>query len=162
MERTARMLAVAVIGFAFWFVLSGSTAPLTLGIGALSALAVAWWNRDLELLSEALRWSPRFIAYLPWLLKEIWLSAIAVMKVVLDPKLPVDPTVVTIPTALRGGLTRTTFANSITLTPGTITIDVDGGTFLVHAITRDSASGLEVESSEMLRRVAAVFGERAR
>jgi hypothetical protein len=39
---------------------------------------------------------------------------------------------------------------------------VDGGTFLVHAITRDSASGLEVESSEMLRRVAAVFGERAR
>lgn len=162
MERTARMLAVAVLGFAFWFILSGSTAPLTLGIGALSVIAVAWWNRDLEILSDALRWAPRFIAYLPWLLKEIWLSAIAVMKVVLDPKLPVDPAVVTIPTALRGALARTTFANSITLTPGTITIDVEDGTFLVHAITRDSASGLEMEESEMLGRVAEIFGERPR
>ncbi len=162
MERTARMLAVAVLGFAFWFILSGSTAPLTLCLGALSAVGVAWWNRDLELLSEALRWAPRFIAYLPWLLKEIVLSAIQVTKIVLDPKLPADPAVVTIRTALRGDLARTTFANSITLTPGTITIDVADGEFLVHAITRDSASGLEIETSEMLTRVAAVFGERPR
>ncbi len=162
MERTARMASVATLGFVFWFMLSGSTAPLTLSLGVLSALLVAWWNRELELVSDALRWAPRFIAYLPWLLKEIWLSALGVMKVVLDPSLPADPTVVRISTGLRGGLARTTFANSITLTPGTITIDVEDGVFLVHAITRDGAAGLEAEDCEMLRRVAALFGERAR
>jgi multicomponent Na+:H+ antiporter subunit E len=162
MERTARTLAVAALGFGFWFVLSGSTAPLTLGLGALCALAVAWWNRDLERLSEALRWSPRFVAYLPWLLREIVLAALGVMRVVLDPRLPVDPVLLRIPTGLRGDFARTTFANSITLTPGTITVDVVGGEFLVHALTPQSASGLEAESSKMLRRVAALFGETQR
>jgi multicomponent Na+:H+ antiporter subunit E len=155
-----RTLILFVVGFAFWFVLSGSTAPLTLALGASSALAVAWWNRDLELVTEALRHSLRVLAYLPWLLKEIVVSAIGVMRIVLDPRLPIDPALVRVVTDLRSDLARTTFANSVTLTPGTFTVDVENGVFVIHALTRSGAAGLVVEGAEMVRRVAHAFRER--
>lgn len=161
MRPATRTLILTLVGFAFWFVLSGSTAPLTLALGAASAFAVAWSNRDLELVTDALRYSGRVVAYLPWLLKEIVVSAIQVMRIVLDPRLPVDPVLVRVVTGLQSDLARTTFANSVTLTPGTFTVDAENGEFVIHALTRAGAAGLVGEEAEMVRRVAHVFRERS-
>jgi multicomponent Na+:H+ antiporter subunit E len=147
-------LVVFLVCFAFWLALSGSTAPLSLALGALSSAAVAWANRDLELVSLVVRVAPGFLAYLPWLLKEIAVAGIQVARLVLDPRLPVDPVVVRFDTTLAGDLARTTFANSITLTPGTVTLDVDGPTFVVHALTRGMA---DLPGGAMERRITAVF-----
>lgn len=150
------MPLVFCVCFAFWLALSGSVAPLHLALGALSSAAVAWVNRDLEMVSVATRIAPRFLVYLPWLLKEIVVANIQVTRLVLDPRLPVDPVLVRFDTTLSGDLARTTFANSITLTPGTVTLDVEGPEFVVHAVTRAMA---DLAGGAMERRIAAVFEE---
>jgi multicomponent Na+:H+ antiporter subunit E len=126
-------------------------------LGVVASAAVAWVNRHDEALSELLAWSPRLLAYLPWLLREIWTANLQVVRLVLDPRLPIDPVVVRLPTRYTTDLARTALANSITLTPGTITVDVDGETLVVHAITR--AGGEDVAAGGMARRVGRVFGD---
>jgi multicomponent Na+:H+ antiporter subunit E len=74
---------------------------------------------------------------------------------VLDPRLPVDPVVVRFKTRLTSDLAVTAFANSITLTPGTVTVDVEEREFVVHALTPQTPAGF----AGMERRVAEAFGE---
>jgi multicomponent Na+:H+ antiporter subunit E len=150
------MLVVFFVCLTFWLALSGSFAPMHLALGAVSSAAVAWMNRDLEMVSFAARIAPRFLIYLSWLLKEIVIANIQVTRLVLDPRLPVDPVVVRFDTTLSGDLARTTFANSITLTPGTVTLDVEGQEFVVHAVTRTMA---DLAGGQMERRIGAVFEE---
>jgi multicomponent Na+:H+ antiporter subunit E len=148
---------VFVVCLGLWLVLSGHPTPLHLAQGVLSAALVAYLNRDLEAVSGSVRCCPRFLAYLPWLLKEIVVANVQVVRIVLDPRLPADPVLLRVPTRLSGDLAVTTFANSITLTPGTITVDVDGSELVVHALvaqTPESFAGME-------QRVAEVFGDRA-
>ena len=142
---------------ALWVLLSGHVAPLDLAMGVAASALVAFANRDIEGVSEMLRWSPRLIAYLPWLLKEIWIANLQVVKLVLDPALPVDPVIVRLRTRLSSDLARTTLGNSITLTPGTITLDVDGEELVVHALTR--GGGAAVMAGGMARRVGRMFGD---
>lgn len=149
-------LLVFLVCFGLWLLLSGSVAPLHVALGAVAAAAVTWMNRDLELVSPAARVSPRFLGYLPWLLKEIVVANIQVARLVLHPRLPIDPVVVRFDTVLTGELARTTFANSITLTPGTVTLDVEGPEFLVHGITPEVA---DLAGGPMERRIARVFHE---
>ena len=78
----------------FWFLLSGHVGPLDLIFGVAASAAVAWINRRDEALSDLLAWTPRLLAYLPWLLREIWVANIQVVRLVLDPRLPIDPVVV--------------------------------------------------------------------
>ena len=151
-----RMLAVFLACFLLWLALSGVTALPYVVAGAVAAGIVAWMNRRDELLSDVLRRLPHLLRYAPWLLAEIVKANVAVARLVLDPRLPIDPAVVTITTRLTSPLARTTFANSITLTPGTITLDADGTALTIHAITRTMA---DLAGSPMERRVAAVFGE---
>ena len=140
-----------------WILLSGHLSALDLVMGVAASGLVTFANRDIEGVSEILRWTPRLLAYLPWLLKEIWIANIQVVKLVLDPALPIDPVVVRIRTRFSSDLARTTLGNSITLTPGTITLDVDGEDFLVHAIT--AAGGADVAAGGMARRVGGIFGD---
>jgi multicomponent Na+:H+ antiporter subunit E len=149
------MVLVFSVCFAFWLALSGSLAPLPLTLGVVSSAAVAWANRDLEMVSLAVRVSPRFLAYIPWLLKEIVVANLQVARLVLDPRLPIDPVIVRFETRLATDLGRTTFANSITLTPGTVTVDVEEREFVVHALTPQTPAGF----AGMERRVAEAFGE---
>ena len=142
---------------ALWVLLSGHVAPLDLAMGVAASALVAFANRDIEGVSEMLRWSPRLVAYLPWLLKEIWVANLQVVKLVLDPALPIDPVIVRVRTRFSTDVARTTLANSITLTPGTITLDVEGEEFIVHAIT--SGGGADVIAGGMARRVGSVFGD---
>jgi multicomponent Na+:H+ antiporter subunit E len=152
-----RFLLVFLGCLVFWFVLAGHFEVLDVVMAVLASAAVARVNRRDEALSEMLARMPGLLAYAPWLLREIWTANVQVVKLVLDPSLPIDPVVIQVPMRYSSDLARTTFANSITLTPGTITLDVDGDTLIVHAITRAGAADLL--AGTMARRVGRVFGD---
>jgi multicomponent Na+:H+ antiporter subunit E len=97
----------------------------------------------------------RFLMYLPWLLYQIVLSTLHVTFLALHPKMKdqIDPTIVTFKTTLKTDIAKVALANSITLTPGTITIRVVDQVFHVHAISRKAAAGLPGEMEERLAKV---------
>lgn len=146
-----------VVCVLFWLVLSGHFTPLYIGFGIAAAGLVTWLNRREEIVSEVVRALPGLATYAPWLLWQIVQSNLQVARVVLHPRLPIDPAVVRVRTALRRDLAVATYANSITLTPGTVTVDIEGDELVVHALTRDSAAALA--DGEMGRRVGRVYGE---
>ncbi|MBI2219004.1 MAG: Na+/H+ antiporter subunit E [Candidatus Rokubacteria bacterium] len=151
-------LLVFAIYFLLWLLLSGHFGPIEVGLGIVASAAVWMFTRDFEAWSSVLRVAPRFMAYLPWLLKEIVLANFQVARVVLDPRLPIDPTVVPFRVPFHDDLTIATLANSITLTPGTVTLDVEGQELTVHSLLGPEA--VAVCQGPMARRVGRVFGER--
>jgi len=94
------------------------------------------------------------IFYLVWLLGEIVKSNIAVAKIILSRDMPLSPRIIEVRATQYGEAAKVLYANSITLTPGTTTLDIHGNYFYVHAIDRASAEG--VESGDMDRRVTAL------
>jgi multicomponent Na+:H+ antiporter subunit E len=101
----------------------------------------------------------RFFRYIPWLLYQIFMANLHVLYLVFHPKMMdlIDPQIFRFQSKLKGDLSLLTFANSITLTPGTITVYVSiDGTFTVHALDKKSREGLP---GEMERRIAKTFGE---
>ncbi|MDJ0918398.1 MAG: Na+/H+ antiporter subunit E, partial [Woeseiaceae bacterium] len=92
-----------------------------------------------------------------WLFVEIVKSSIQVAKVIVDPRLPASPRVVKIKATVTEPVVETILANSITLTPGTLSLDVHDGVITVHALTEEGAK--ELEKGEMNRRVAALIGD---
>lgn len=156
-----RSLSLVIILFAFWLLLSGYFVPFLLTMGLLSAIVVAMLGRRMDVVDHEghpiqLGW--RLIFYWPRLFKEIVLSAWSVSRVILDPRLPVSPTLVRAKTSQKTTVGLVTYANSITLTPGTISVDVKPGEILVHALTREAADGLL--EGEMDRRVTRFEGTR--
>ena len=99
----------------------------------------------------------RFLAYIPWLIYQIVLANIHVAKLALGPKKNLDPKIIRFKSKLESDISFVTFANSITLTPGTITVDIKDGEYYVHAIDKTVADDLL--SAEMEDRVAHVFLE---
>jgi len=150
-----RSLVLFVNLMAVWLLLSGHFDATLITYGVLSCIGVVALMAHLEILDrEALPWhlGLRFFLYLPWLLKEVVLSNIAVAKVILSPSLPIHPRILRIAASQKTQVGQVVYANSITLTPGTVTLDVRDGHFLVHALTTESAEGLL--TGEMDRRVA--------
>lgn len=140
--------------YAFWILMSGYLTPFLLGAGAASSLAVAWLAHRMDVADREghpvhLGWSA--VTYWPWLLREILKSALDVSKVILDPRLPATPTVVRFKPRQRTVVGLVTHANSITLTPGTLSVEVGPERFVVHGLTRESANA--ALDSEMDRRV---------
>lgn len=151
---TVALLAVA------WLLWSGHTEPMILGFGVASVLSVvAIQHRMGALDREAhpyhLSWRP--LRYLPWLAKEVVISNLDVARVIVTPSLPIQPQLMRVPTSQKTDLGRVLYANSITLTPGTVSLDVRDDTILVHCITDASAAGLK--SGDMDRKVTALEGE---
>ncbi|MEZ5618208.1 MAG: Na+/H+ antiporter subunit E [Rhodocyclaceae bacterium] len=156
----ARTLSAALALYLFWLVLSGFFTAFLLSAGFACAVAVALFGRRMEVVDREghpvhLTW--RALAYWPWLVKEIVKSAWSVSRIILDPKLPISPTLVRFKPTQRTPEGLVTHANSITLTPGTISIEVGADEFLVHAVTREGAAG--VESGDMDRRVTRFEGD---
>ena len=149
-------MTLFVVCFVLWLLLSGHWDAVHVGLGVAASTLVVWLNRGQEDITAAVRALPRVLWYASWLLGEIVRSNLAVARIVLDPRLPIDPVVVRLRPPVRGALAVTTLANSITLTPGTITLDAEDGKLTVHALTPD---GLDEIESVMARRVAWVFGE---
>lgn len=152
----AHAISLFLALFATWLLLSGMWVPLILGLGALSCVAIYFIVARMELVDHEahpinLRLG-KLLTYVPWLLWQIVRANIDVVKLVLNPQLPISPTVIRLKSMQHTTLGRVIFANSITLTPGTVTIDVSGTDIEVHALTRDTA--MELQNGEMNRRVA--------
>ena len=156
-------LATFTALFGLWIVLSGKFDALHVILGLLSCALVAYISSDLlfpEGKPEGLALSVwRFLKYVPWLLYQIWLANLHVLYLTFHPRMIelIDPQIIRFQSKLSKDLSLVTFANSITLTPGTITVSVSvGGDFKVHAIDKISAEALP---GEMEERVAKAFGE---
>jgi multicomponent Na+:H+ antiporter subunit E len=141
---------VRVLGILFWLVLawllwSGHLEPLILGYGVASCALVLWLALRMRLIDRES--VPRhllvgMLLYIPWLLYEIAKANLHVARVILTPSLPIRPRVMRVRATQRSELGNVIFANSITLTPGTVSLDVRDGSILVHALTDESAAGL--------------------
>lgn len=154
----ARALSLAGVLVALWLGLSGYFEPLLLVLGAVSCGAVLLIALRMDVLDH--EWYPihllltrLFTLYWPWLIVEIVKANIGVARCILNPKLPISPTVVRIKAGQRTRVGLVTYANSITLTPGTVAIDVNEE-IAVHALTRAAAEGLR--NGKMNRRVSAL------
>ena len=99
----------------------------------------------------------RFLLYMPWHFYQIMISNFYVAKLVLSPKMPIEPQIITYKTKLESDISMMTMATSITLTPGTITMDIKNGQFIVHALDKKVADDLH--TGEMEDRVAHIFME---
>jgi len=155
-------LVTFILMFLSWIVLSGKFDPLLLWLGGISSFFVAYYFYDLlfpAMEPGYIKIFFRFIGYIPWLLWEIIKANFHLMYLAFHPRMKelIDPHIITFKTNLKSDIAITTLANSITLTPGTITVTADSdGVFKVHAIDRKSAESLP---GTMLKKVAKVFGE---
>lgn len=154
-----RVAALVATLYLFWLVLSGIYTPFLLaaGLGAsLAVAAVAWRMEVADDEGHPIQLTLGALLYWPWLAKEILKSGWQVARIILDPRLPVSPTLTRFKPSQRSTVGLVTHANSITLTPGTITVEAEHDGFLVHALTREGAEGLA--GSEMDRRVRRLEG----
>lgn len=152
-------LGVVAVLLCFWLLLSGYWLPFLLISGLGSAFLVATFVKRMGALDrdgQPLHLTFAAATYWPWLLWEIAKSAWDVTKLIIDPKLPISPTLFRTPASQKTTVGLVTFANSITLTPGTISIEVEKDAILVHAITESGAESL-LEGT-MDRRVVAFEG----
>ncbi len=152
-----------LVFFATWLALSGMYDPFHIGLGALAAGFITWLSA--KILPPSLnrlgtgRAVVRLIVYIPWLLVEIAKANVWMLYLVFHPKLyeKISPRVITFRTSLKSGLGLTMLANSITLTPGTITAEIDErGYVTVHAIDDRSAAGVP---GELERKIIGILGE---
>ena len=158
-----RILSLAAVLFVFWLLLSGHFTPFLVISGAVCALLIAWLGSVLGYGDEEgipIELVPRGVFYWPWLVKEAARSALEVAAIVVNPDLPISPRLIRVKTSQKTLVGITIYANSITLTPGTITVEVNrhDNELLVHALTRAGADGLA--KGEMDRRVTIMEGRR--
>ena len=156
-STTARMLLLLLLLVAAWLLWSGLFKPLLLGLGAFSCLLTLYLTRRMGYFEHevfALRFGPQLFAYWAWLAKEIARSSFEVARIILTPRLPISPQVFEIRATATHPVDQTMLANSITLTPGTLALDVHDGVILVHSLTKSGAD--ELITGEMDRRVAAL------
>ncbi len=159
--RQVRQLLLFVLLLAFWLLLSGQYNALFIGMGIGSAALATWFGG--KLFDSAIGPAsahPRVSAvqtllYVVWLFGRIVPSAIQVAWVIINPRRDPRPGMVRFRTELASPAARTTLANSITLVPGTMTVDVDGDEFTVHAFFPDAADDLA--TATMQNRIARVF-----
>lgn len=139
----------------FWFLLSGHTSVLLLSLGLASVVLVVWLVSRMDRNDNApfrMLFKLEFFSYLGWLFWQVIITNIDVARRIWDPSLPVQPSCRKIKVTLRDPLIKTIYANSITLTPGTVTTEVGEDYFVVHALNAESLD--ELEAGEMEERLA--------
>lgn len=163
---TRQILNLTLLGLmlaVLWLLLSGLFKPVLLGLAAaavlLTVLLVGRMN-IIDAASHPVSAALRYLPYWPWLSVEIVKSSVDVAWRVLSPKMPISPMVFEVRASQRTAVGRVVFANSITLTPGTVTLDMDGDLLRVHALSRDSVDYLL--QGEMDRRVTRAEGTAVR
>lgn len=154
--RTARS---TVVLFAFWCIVVPPAGAVDVGIGLVASTALAAWSvrffgvdrgpalRPWPLLAFVARHAVRIVA-----------SANHVLRVVFDPRLPIDPVVLKHSVPLGHEAARVAYANAVTITPGTLTVDVDGDAFVVHCL--DAPLADELLEGAVAREVARLFDGR--
>lgn len=156
-----RLLSLFLALLLFWLVLSGHYSPFLIGAGigcSIVCVLVAIRMRVGDGEGHPTHLLAAALTFWPWLVWEIVKSAWSVTKVIIDPRLPISPTMTRVRAGQRTAAGIATYANSITLTPGTITTSVDGNMLTVHALVRDGA--IDVEGGGMDARVSRFEGRR--
>ena len=151
-----RSVLLGTLLSALWIMLSGHWDVRLLLLGVLSVGVTVWMARRRDIDDAEglpMQQLPRLIAYLPWLARAVVASNIDVARRVLTPSLPIEPTTVRVQADQTTVVGRVVYANSITLTPGTITLEVEDDAIEVHALTGEGAHDLC--TNEMGRRVTA-------
>ena len=162
-KNISSFLMTFLIMAAFWILFSGKLDVFHLSLGTMSCIIVSYFSADLLFESPKIMSLPgawlRFIRYAPWLLYQVFWANLHVLYLTFHPRMHelINPKIIIFQSKLHSDLSLVTFANSITLTPGTITVFVSGdGEFHVHAIDDVSAEGLP---GEMEARIAKAFRE---
>jgi len=143
--------------FLIWLLLSQSFNLFHVGLGLLAAFGVAWLNTDRSV-SRFVILRLRIVWYFLWLLGRILQSGFHLSVLILHPALPIDPKLIRYRTKLRTEAGIVLLGNSITLTPGTITVEVDSQDLVVHAM--DDKSADDVTSQRIEQQMAGLFGEK--
>lgn len=141
-------MPVFLLFFAVWMILNGKVTAEICIFGVLISAALFYFMcryMEYSLKKELLlfRLIPLFIRYFGVLVKEIVKANVCVLKIILSPELQPEPAFVYFDTDLKTGLARVLLANSITLTPGTITVSVEDDRFCVHCLDKELAEGME-------------------
>ena len=153
---------VFVLLMVIWVVLSGFFDAFHLSLGVISCAIVVWLSSDLlfenrhHRLNIRIKQAFRLFAYSIWMIGQIILSNIYVLKLALGSTEKLEPQIVRYKCSLNTDFQRFLLANSITLTPGTVTIKIIGDTYYVHAISDETANGLD---GTMERRIKKVFAD---
>ena len=154
-------LITTIAMFLFWILLSGEFTFILITSGVVASLITAYLSHDIFIGKADLKTETgrvfKFIVYIPWLLWEIILANVEIAYLVLNPKPLVDPQIVRFKNDLKTDLGIVTLAHSITLTPGTVTVDANREEFVIHAIWQKSAEG--IIGGEMQRKVKKIEGE---
>lgn len=152
-------ISLGSVLFALWLLLSGYLETWLLALGLASVAVVVIIANRMDVIDHEghpIHMTWRMALYLPWLAWEIIKSNIDVARVILHPKLPIHPKVLKIKGSQVTELGHVVYANSITLTPGTVTLTLEDGAMEVHTLTEAAAEGLL--SGDMDARVHAVEG----
>ena len=142
------MVIQGTVLLGLWLLFSGQYDVFHVSAGLFSVGLIMLMNRELfrvRLYSGDIHREIKVSAVLPyvfWLLKEIMIAAVGVARIVLTPKMPLDPSLLEFHADMPNAGSQTILGNSITLTPGTITIDISHGVYLVHSINDSSSDGL--------------------
>lgn len=153
-----RSLLLALFLGSVWILLSGHYTPLLLTLGVMSCLIVLYFSHKMDLVDHEDH--PlhlgfiKLIGYTGWLFAEVVKSNFDVASRIIKPGLPIRPSLLTVHTSQRTELGQVIYANSITLTPGTVSIDLGGHVIEVHALAKEHAETLL--AGDMDRRVTAV------
>jgi len=149
-----RYIRSALFVAGVWLLLSGHYTALILSLGAVSVLIVTWfiWRMDrVDGEMGVLPMRPRLMYYLLWLMWQVVLSNIDLVRRIWDPALPIRPTWQRLDIKVTSTLAKTLYANSITLTPGTLTTDVREDHFMVHSLSPDGIE--ELRKGEMEKQI---------
>ena len=152
-------LSLLVSMISIWLLWSGHYTPLLISLGILSSILVVVLARRMELVDDEgvlVDIALRLPLYVVWLIWEITKANVDVAGRILNPRLPISPRMVRVKADQRHELSRVIYANSITLTPGTVSVDTEGDMIIVHALTKPAAD--EVETGSMGRQVKRLEG----
>ena len=141
--------------FLFWVLLSGSFEWIHLGLGLICSFAVAWLNSGHSPFVPRFRLWLKVLLYLPWLFYKIVQSSLQLTKLILNPALPIAPHLISVDSKLRHHAAVVLLGNSITLTPGTITAEVDRNKLIVHAM--DKALAEDITNKQIESKIADIF-----
>ena len=155
----ARSIGLGIALFVLWLLLSGIYTPLLIILGIFSSALVAWIAHRMNVADHEgfpIHFTWKAITYWPWLLWEIVKANIDVARVIIKKEPSISPILFRVPADQSTELGQVTYANSITLTPGTVSIAVGEGMIDVHALTQEAAEDLK--TGRMNERVCRLEG----
>lgn len=157
-QKILRRLLISGALIALWAMLSGEYDWMHLGTGVVVAFALTWYYAPAR--QDSLFPLLRFLSFVPWQIWQVIKSNIAVARIVLSPRMNISPVFIRRRSGLRDERALTIFACSLTLTPGTLTVEIDHDHALVHAL--DTSFEQDLATGELDRQVARIFGETIR